>query len=69
MWLMILIAVHLNDPKDIPGKITLEFPDQVSCEQSLQSLTYWLKFNNFKIEGRCTKAYEIKRQNYNSNSV
>ena len=69
MWLMILIAAHLSDPKDIPGKITLEFPDQISCEQSLQSMTYWLKFNNFKIEGRCLKKHEIKRQNYNSDSV
>ncbi len=52
---MILIAVHVSDPKDIPGRITLEFADQTSCERSLQSMTFWLKFNNFKIEGRCTK--------------
>jgi hypothetical protein len=69
MWLMILIAVHLNDPKDIPGKITLEFQDQLTCEQSLHTMTYWLKFNNFRIEGRCLKKHEIKRQNYNSDSV
>jgi hypothetical protein len=55
MWLMILIAVHLKDPKDIPGRITLEFPTQASCEQSLASITYWLKFDSFKIEGRCQK--------------
>ncbi len=55
MWLMILIAVHLNDPKDIPGKITLEFSDQISCERSLQSMNYWLKFDSFKIEGKCVK--------------
>jgi hypothetical protein len=55
MYLMILIAVHLSDPKDIPGRITLEFTDQITCEQSLQSMTYWLKFNNFKIEGKCVK--------------
>lgn len=55
MYLMILIAVHLTDPKDIPGRITLEFTDQITCEQSLQSMTYWLKFNNFKIEGKCVK--------------
>ena len=52
---MILIAVHLSDPKDIPGRITLEFTDPITCEQSLQSMTYWLKFNNFKIEGKCVK--------------
>jgi len=55
MYLMILIAVHLSDPKDIPGRITLEFTDQITCEQSLQSMTHWLKFNNFKIEGKCVK--------------
>jgi hypothetical protein len=36
-------------------KNNFEFADQTSCEHSLQSMTYWLKFNNFKIEGRCTK--------------
>ena len=55
MWLLILVAVHLNNPKDIPGKITLEFPNQISCEDSLKSMTYWLKFDSFKIEGKCQK--------------
>jgi hypothetical protein len=56
MWLMILIAVHINDPSDQPGKITLEFPDQQSCEQSKATMTYWLKFKNFKIDASCQKA-------------
>ena len=55
MWLMILIAVHLNDPTDIPGKVTLEFSDQISCEQSLKSMSYWLKFNSSKVEGKCVR--------------
>ncbi len=55
MWLMILIAVHLNNPQDVPGRITLEFTDQITCEQSLRSMTYWLKFDSFKVEGRCVK--------------
>jgi hypothetical protein len=58
--LMILIAVHLNDPKDIPGKITLEFQDQISCEKSLQSMNYWLKFDSFKVEGRCIRNDKTK---------
>ncbi len=55
MWLMILIAVHINDSKDIPGKIILEFPEQTVCEQTLKSMTYWLKFESFKVEGKCIK--------------
>ena len=60
MWLMILIAVHINDPKDIPAKMTMDFPDQQSCEQSLRSMAYWVKFESFKIEGKCVKKYETK---------
>jgi hypothetical protein len=55
MWILILIAVHINNPNDQPGRIELVFPNQISCEQSLQSMTYWLKFNQFKINGRCVK--------------
>ena len=57
MWLMILIAVHINDPTDIPGKIILEFPNQQSCEKSKQSMEYWLKFKNFKVEASCLKKF------------
>lgn len=55
MWLMILIAVHLNDPTDIPAKMTMEFADQQSCEQAKSSLSYWVKFKNFKVEASCQR--------------
>jgi hypothetical protein len=55
MWLLILIAVHINNPKDIPGKVTLNFQTQQQCEQALQSMTYWLKFDQFKVVGECKK--------------
>lgn len=57
MWLMILIAVHINDPKDIPGKITLEFTNEQQCEQTLRTMTYWLKFEQFKVIGKCQKSF------------
>ena len=52
---MILIAVHVTDPKDIPGKINLQFQTQTECEQVLSTMTYKLKFDNFKVEGKCQK--------------
>jgi hypothetical protein len=54
-WLLILLAVHKTNPNDIPGRVILEFESQVSCERSLASLDYWLKFESFKVEGRCIK--------------
>jgi hypothetical protein len=53
MWMLILIAVHVNDPKDIPGRVTMEFPSQAACLQALSSMDYWLKFSSFRMEGRC----------------
>ena len=55
MWLMILLAVHINNPNDVPGKITLQFENQQQCEQTLRTLTYKLKFDTFKVEGKCQK--------------
>ena len=57
MWLMILIAAHITDPKDIPGKVTLEFSEQAACEQTLKTMSYWLKFDSFKVEGRCLRKF------------
>jgi len=57
MWLMILIVVHITDPKDIPGKVTLEFSEQAACEQTLKTMSYWLKFDSFKVEGRCVRKF------------
>ena len=56
MWTLLLIAVHINNPNDIPGRINLQVQTQQQCEQILQSMTYWLKFSNFKIEGKCQKV-------------
>jgi hypothetical protein len=55
MWLMILIAVHINDPSDQPARMTMEFADQHSCEQAKSSLSYSVKFKNFKIEASCQR--------------
>lgn len=55
MWLMILIAVHMNNASDIPARVSLEFPDQASCEHAKQNIQYWVKFESFKVEAKCTK--------------
>jgi hypothetical protein len=55
MWILILLAVNVNNANDIPGRITLSFNTQSECEYSLQSLEYSLKFKNFKVIGKCEK--------------
>jgi hypothetical protein len=55
MWTLILMAIHINNPNDVPGKINLLFQSQQQCEQALLSMTYWLKFEQFKVIGKCQK--------------
>ncbi len=55
MWILILLAVNINNSNDIPGRIELSFKTQTECEYSLQSLEYSLKFKNFKVIGKCEK--------------
>ena len=55
MWMLILIAVHIKNPADIPGRVTMEFATQEACERALSSLDYWLKFSSFRVEGRCER--------------
>jgi hypothetical protein len=57
MWLLIILAVHVNNPKDIPGKIIIEFPTQRECEQARNTLQSWLKFESFKVISECKKQF------------
>jgi hypothetical protein len=52
---MIIIAVHINNPSDIPGRVWIEFASQKECQQALSSMTSWLKFSSFKVVGECVK--------------
>lgn len=62
MWILILIVVNIYDSTDIPGKINLTFKDQQSCEYALQTMTSYVKFPWFKVEGRCEKNTNSNRQ-------
>jgi hypothetical protein len=55
MWVLIILAVAINDPKDIPGRVTIEFPTLQECERARSTMTSWLKFSNFKVEGKCQR--------------
>lgn len=52
-WLLILIAIHINDPLDQPAKVIMELPSRQSCEQAKNTLTYSVKFSQFKVQASC----------------
>lgn len=57
MWILLLIAVNVNNANDIPGKVELTFQDQETCQQTLSTVRYWLKLKTFKIIAQCEKKY------------
>lgn len=62
MYLLILLALNINNPQDIPGRVELTLPSLEICQQALDSLKYQLKFRNFRVEGHCEP-----KNNTNSN--
>jgi hypothetical protein len=59
MWFLYIIVVHVSIPSDIPGKILLEFKTEKQCIEALNSISYWTKFNWFKVEGKCYESTKI----------
>jgi hypothetical protein len=54
-WILLITAMHMNDPEDIPARIELRFQTQEQCEQTASTLEYWIKFKQFKLETQCLK--------------
>lgn len=52
-WLLLIIAVHINNPADIPAKLTLEFATHDACKAAQSSLKTWIKFDTFKVKSEC----------------
>ena len=52
-FFLILIAVSITNPNDIPASLVIEMPNQQQCEASLASMKYQIKFTSFKVIGKC----------------
>jgi hypothetical protein len=55
MWILLLLAVNINNPQDVPGKVSIEFPTEQACQQAQATVTSWLKFDSFKVIAQCKK--------------
>jgi len=55
MWTLLLVAISLTNPNDIPATLTLTFPDRTSCEQSATTLQYSIKYSGYKVTAQCQK--------------
>lgn len=54
-WILLITAMHVNNPDDVPARIQLSFETEKQCLQTAQTLDYWIKFKDFKLETQCLK--------------
>jgi len=55
-WVLIIIAVSINNPNDVPARLTLAMGSQQQCEAAKASITYKIKFDSFKVVASCELA-------------
>jgi hypothetical protein len=55
-WVLILLAVNINNPSDVPGKVYLYFETEQQCIKAKENMKYWLKFDSFKVTSECKKS-------------
>ena len=53
--ILIITAVHINNPKDIPATLWMTFPSISECEKAKQSIEYNFKFKQFVVDAKCQK--------------
>ena len=62
MWILLILAVNINNINDVPGRVLIKFETEQQCLRARQSLEYKLKFDSFKVISECKK-----HENINSN--
>jgi len=58
-WILLITAMKINNPEDIPARIELRFETEQQCLQTAQTLDYWIKFEQFKLETKCQKKSSL----------
>jgi hypothetical protein len=53
--MLLIVAVSISNAHDIPGRVSLQMDSQQQCEEKLATMKYWLKFDSFKVTGKCEK--------------
>lgn len=54
-WMLLILAVSINNSTDIPARVTIEFQDEKTCLNSLNTLKYWVKYESYKVKAECQK--------------
>jgi hypothetical protein len=56
MWVLLILAVSINNSSDIPGRVSIKFDTEQECIKAKKSIEYKLKFESFKVISECHKS-------------
>jgi len=62
MWILLILAVNINNPSDVPGRVLIKFDTEQQCLKARSTIEYKLKFDSFKVTSECKR-----HENINSN--
>lgn len=66
MWTLLILCISINNPNDIPGKISFKFESQKECVAALNTMSFWLKFDSFTLKGECHEGQKNIKENIRS---
>ena len=62
MWILLILAVNINNPSDVPGRVLIKIDTEQQCLKARSTIEYKLKFDSFKVTSECKR-----HENINSN--
>lgn len=55
MWILLILAINVNNPNDIPGRVQITFKTQEECREAADNMSSWLKFKDFRVTAQCIR--------------
>jgi len=56
---LLITAMHVNYPEDVPARMTMQFSTIQQCEEARKTINYWIKFKQFKVESECKELQSL----------
>jgi hypothetical protein len=55
MWILLIIAINVNNPVDPEFIIRIPFESERACKGALNNTDHWIKSKSYKMQATCKK--------------
>lgn len=54
-WILLLTAMHINNPNNIPATVSMKFDTEKACLEAKNSVEYKIKYESYKMVAECQR--------------